>query len=81
MDVGGPHGDDEDQRWIVVTRSRVRIAMNLSGKVRAVRLEATASAVLAGSSPCELPGQDGLLRLPQNSVAVLRSAAKVFKAP
>ena len=64
---------DEAQRWIVVIRSRLRIAANLSAVPRLVPLDGTASAILAASAPCELSGRDNLLTLPPESVAVVRT--------
>jgi len=63
---------DEEERWILVGRSGLHVAANLSGEARKVRLEsdATSSSILLASDP-RIESADDHVRLPPESVAVI----------
>jgi maltooligosyltrehalose trehalohydrolase len=63
---------DAAERWLVVRRGELRIAVNLAPDGEAeVPLGGGGTTVLAAWEPCEGPGTDGRLRLPPQSAAVL----------
>ncbi|MEV6314321.1 malto-oligosyltrehalose trehalohydrolase [Streptomyces sp. NPDC051776] len=63
---------DARERWLVVTRGAVRAAVNLSadGEVK-IPVGHGRAEVLASWDPCPPPEEDGLLRLPPESAAVV----------
>jgi malto-oligosyltrehalose trehalohydrolase len=61
---------DEAERWLVVTRGRLRVAANLSAQRRAVPLGSTPADVLLASSPPRLLA--AAVELAPESVAVVR---------
>jgi maltooligosyltrehalose trehalohydrolase len=61
---------DEDERWLVITRGSVLVAVNLADRPRQVT--ASAEAVLAAFLPDVVVG-DGHVLLPAHGVAVLRA--------
>jgi maltooligosyltrehalose trehalohydrolase len=64
---------DEQQRWLLISRGRLRIAANLSGVPRRITSGATIGAVLAASSDDVVTAGDSV-RMPAESLAVLRAA-------
>ena len=61
---------DEDARWLVISRGRVRVAANLSPSARRLPLDAPAGAVLAASAAGVATDGDGVM-LPSSSLAVI----------
>ena len=61
---------DEGARWLAYRRGEVLIAVNLSQETREIPLS-PGSRVLGAWEPVEPPGEDGVLRLPPESCAVL----------
>ncbi|MFG2400334.1 malto-oligosyltrehalose trehalohydrolase [Streptomyces lydicus] len=65
---------DEDARWLLLRRGPVRVAVNFGRGATAsvpVGLPGRDLEVLAGWPEARLPGADGVLRLPPESVVVL----------
>ncbi|MFI0219957.1 malto-oligosyltrehalose trehalohydrolase [Streptomyces lydicus] len=65
---------DEDARWLLLRRGPVRVAVNFGRGTTAsvpVGLPGRDLEVLAGWPEARLPGADGVLRLPPESVVVL----------
>jgi len=66
---------DERQRWLLISRGRLRIAANLSQVPRRIITGATITAVLAASAD-DVVTAGGSVRLPAESLAVLRAAGQ-----
>ncbi|MFJ9409647.1 malto-oligosyltrehalose trehalohydrolase [Streptomyces sp. NPDC101393] len=62
---------DERARWLLLDRGPLRIAVNLAEDATAAIAVGPAGRVLAAWPDPQLPGDDGLLRLPPASVVVL----------
>ena len=61
---------DEEARWVVVTRGRLRVAVNLAGSRQAVPLDGTPMGVLIASVP-GFVYRDGCIELAPESLAVV----------
>jgi len=61
---------DEDGRWVVVRRGRLRVAVNLAGEAQRVPLDASATEVVLAWDGADVDGWGVVL--PAGSVAVLR---------
>ncbi len=55
---------DEDRRWLAFRRGDVRVAVNLGAGPADIPLGSREARVLAAWEPVDVPGRDGLLRLP-----------------
>ena len=64
---------DEDARWLVVHRGRLRVVCNLLGEAQDVPLDASAGSVLLASSDVGWDGRS--VRMPVESVAILDTSA------
>ena len=64
---------DDDQRWLVIDRSGVRIAVNLDTVTRSVPLRAPAGELLLGTDDA-ITVQESAVTLPANTAAVLAPA-------
>ncbi len=63
---------DDDGRWIVVSRGRLRIAANLGAMTREVPADGAGGAMLAAST-AGIKAGSGVIQLPPASFAVLRT--------
>ncbi len=64
---------DEDARWLTMTRGAVTMAFNLASEARELDVTPNSALVLASDSSITLTGTT--LRLPPDTVAVVRSGA------
>lgn len=62
---------DEDRRWLAFRRGDVRVAVNLGAEPADIPLGSREARVLAAWERVDVPGADGLLRLPGESAVVL----------
>jgi maltooligosyltrehalose trehalohydrolase len=65
---------DEDARWLLVRRGRLRIAANLGGKAVRLPLGQRGTGVLAASSPGVAIKQD-MITMPPSTFAVVETRA------
>ncbi|MET7655742.1 MULTISPECIES: malto-oligosyltrehalose trehalohydrolase [unclassified Streptomyces] len=62
---------DGEARWLAFRRGDVRVAVNLGKEPAAIPLGPRPARVLATWDPVDVPGRDGLLRVPGESCVVL----------
>jgi maltooligosyltrehalose trehalohydrolase len=65
---------NEDARWLLVRRGRLRIAANLGGKAVRLPLGQRGTGVLAASSPAVAIKQD-MVTMPPSTFAVVETRA------
>lgn len=65
---------DPGARWLALRRGDVRIAVNLAKGPASIPLGIRRAQILAAWDPVEVPGADGVLRVPGESCVVLTQA-------